>query len=81
MKLQEFKSKLENSSQLNFRLANGEEIPAHFHITEVGQISRKFIDCGGTLRQNSKINFQLYVAEAIDHRLSPTKLLGIVKKS
>lgn len=81
MRLQAFKSKLENLSQLKFKLENGEEIPAHFHITEVGEISRKFIDCGGTLRENSKINFQLYVADDVDHRLAPSKLLGIVRKS
>jgi len=81
MRLQTFKSKLENMSQLKFKLENGEEIPAHFHITEVGEISRKFIDCGGTLRENSKINFQLYVADDVDHRLAPSKLLGIVRKS
>jgi hypothetical protein len=81
MKLQTFKSKLETLSRLNFKLENGEKIPAHFHITEVGEITRKFIDCGGTLREDSKINFQLYVADDVDHRLSPTKLLGIIRKS
>ena len=81
MKLQTFKSQLQKLSRLKFKLENGEEIPAHFHITEVGEITRKFIDCGGTLREDSKINFQLYVADDVDHRLSPTKLLGIIRKS
>lgn len=81
MKLQAFKSQLEKLSQLKFKLENGQEIAAHFHITEVGEITRKFIDCGGTLRENSKINFQLYVADDVDHRLSPTKLLAIIRKS
>jgi len=81
MKLHTFKSNLEKLNQLKFKLENGKEIPAHFHITEVGEITRKFIDCGGTLREDSKINFQLYVADDVDHRLSPSKLLGIIRKS
>ena len=81
MKLSEFKEALNAMDKLEFKLENGEIIPPHFHVTEVGKLSRYFIDCGGTVRENSVINFQLYVADDVDHRLEPKKLKGIVRKS
>lgn len=81
MKLSEFKSILTQNDQLDFRLENGERVPAHFHITEVGSIDKKFIDCGGQLRNEQKISFQLYVANDVDHRLSSKKLESIVDLS
>ena len=54
-------------------------VPAHFHITEVGNIMRNFIDCGGVQRQENKINLQLWVDSDTDHRLKPTNLLNILQ--
>ena len=54
-------------------------MPAHFHITEVGNITRNFIDCGGVQRQENKLNLQLWVASDTDHRLDPTNLLNILQ--
>lgn len=79
MKISEFKSQLASMQSLSFRLPNGETIPAHFHITEVGKVTKNYIDCGGTVREESKVNFQLWIANDIDHRLSPSKLLGIIE--
>ncbi len=79
MKISEFKSQLALMQSLSFRLPNGESIPAHFHITEVGKITKNYIDCGGTMREESKVNFQLWIADDIDHRLSPSKLMGIIE--
>jgi hypothetical protein len=62
-------------------LPNHSFVPAHFHITEVGLITKNFIDCGGTVRQEKVINFQLWEANDFDHRLAPNKLLGIIEKS
>lgn len=31
-----------------FKLENGNSVPEHFHVTEVGIITKDFIDCGGT---------------------------------
>ena len=31
-----------------------------FHITEVGQVNKRFIDCGGTKRDEKLISFQLF---------------------
>ena len=38
-----------------FILPDGEQIPAHFHITEVGHVTKRFIDCGGTLHDRRDV--------------------------
>lgn len=81
MKLSEFRNHLSKLSNIRFELENGELVPQHFHVTEVGQINKKFIDCGGTLRDEIKINFQLWQAEDYDHRLSAEKLNNIIQLS
>lgn len=81
MKLSNVKSTLPSLSELKFELEDGTAVPAHFHVTEVGLINKKFIDCGGKLREENVANFQLWSAMDHDHRLAPTKLLGIIKKS
>ena len=80
MKLSEFKSSLSQITQLKLMLPNGTAIPAHFHVTELALISKNFIDCGGVARVERKVTFQLWVANDIDHRLTPFKWLGIIKK-
>lgn len=81
MKLSEFKKSLETTKQLLITLPDGTLVPSHFHVTEVGLITKSFIDCGGVLRQEQKINFQLWDANDYDHRLHPEKLVNIVTLS
>ena len=81
MKLSEIKSTLEKLSEVKFQLPNGEFVPQHFHITEVGIITRNFIDCGGTMRSEQSVNFQLYEAGDYDHRLGAKKLYDIITLS
>lgn len=81
MKLSEIKKHLNQLDTIEFKLPNGELVPRHFHVTEVGKVSKTFIDCGGTLRQESVINFQLWEADDYDHRLHPNKLLNIITLS
>ncbi len=81
MKLLEFKSLLSKMRGITFRMPNGETIPAHFHITEAGVVTKRFIDCGGTRRTESKIVFQIWVAGDIEHRIMADKLLGIIDLS
>lgn len=81
MKLSEIKSILIDLPSLDFELENGTKVPDHFHVTEVGQISKNFIDCGGVIRSEKLVNFQLWNANDTDHRLKPTKLLNIIKLS
>ncbi|MBP6385914.1 MAG: hypothetical protein KA327_04780 [Pseudarcicella sp.] len=78
MKLKEFKTALSKLQKIDFELENGTAIPAHFHITEIGNINKKYIDCGGTFREDNTINFQLWYANDTAHRLSTTKLLEII---
>lgn len=81
MKLSEVKKVLKNIEKVTFQLPNGSFVPTHFHVTEVGLISKHFIDCGGTVRKENVINFQLWSANDYEHRLQPKKLLDIIELS
>jgi hypothetical protein len=81
MKLSEVKAKLNALDTIAFQLPNGDLVPNHFHVTEVGKISKHFIDCGGTVRNEEVVNFQLWNADDYDHRLHPEKLLHIIELS
>ena len=74
-----FKQTLRELDTLKFQLPNGEFVPTHFHITEVGNITRNFIDCGGVQRKENKLNLQLWVASDTDHSLDTTNLLNILQ--
>ena len=71
MHLNQFKEALKIVNTLRFRLPNGQLIPPHFHITEVGESTKKFIDCGNTVREEKYIVFQLWHDQDTSHRLSP----------
>ena len=81
MKLSEFKLYLKNSKKVEFQLPNGNYVPPHFHVTEVGLNSKKFIDCGRNIRNSKKVNFQLWSADDYNHKISPEKLLNIIEIS
>lgn len=81
MKLSDVKSALETVEEVRFSLPNGQLVPIHFHVTEIGAVTRHFIDCGGTERIEKKVNFQLWEADDFDHRLAPQKLINIIKLS
>jgi len=81
MKLNEFKKHLNELTEISFKLPNGELVPSHFHVTEVGGIEKNFIDCGGTIRNEMLVNFQLWEANDYDHRLHPEKLINIIELS
>ena len=81
MKLSEIKKQLQQLKMIAFQLPNGELVPSHFHVTEVGKISKHFIDCGGVVRKEEVVNFQLWEAEDYNHRLHPEKLLHIIELS
>lgn len=81
MKLSEVKQSLANSDSVNFLLPDGSFVPAHFHVTEIGLVTKHFIDCGGTVRTEKVANFQLWDANDTDHRLKPKKLLSIIDLS
>jgi hypothetical protein len=81
MKLSEIKAILPNLENVEFQLADGSFVPEHFHVTEVGSIEKNFIDCGGTIRKETVVNFQLWNANDLEHRLKPGKLLKIIQLS
>ncbi|MDG1330557.1 MAG: DUF6428 family protein [Flavobacteriaceae bacterium] len=81
MTLSEIKNHLKDIKKIGFQLPDGSLVPSHFHVTEVGKITKNFIDCGGTLRHEEIVNFQLWNANDYDHRLRPEKLIEIIALS
>lgn len=80
MKLSELKAVLRAHPMVHsrFLLPNGEQIPAHFHITEVGRVAKKFVDCGGTFREGETCVLQTYVADDFEHRLQAGRFADIL---
>src|SRR5437868_11722068 len=67
---------------VRFILPDGDAIPAHFHVTEVGHVTRHFIDCGGKIRLLESCLLQTWVPEGgMDHRLTTNKLAKILELS
>ena len=81
MKISEVKQILSNAEGVNFKLESGQFVPEHFHVTEVGVITKDFIDCGGTVRHERVANFQLWDADDHEHRLKAGKLMDIISLS
>lgn len=81
MKLSDLKKQLSTLAAVNFVMPNGTLVPQHFHVTEVGLVTKNFIDCGGTIRHEQVVNFQLWEANDVEHRLAPQKLLNIIALS
>lgn len=67
------------SAEVRFILPDGGLIPAHAHITEVGRVDKRFIDCGGTKRADSHCLLQTWVADDVEHRLQADKLARILQ--
>ncbi len=81
MKISDMKQKLAEMKAVNFKLPDGSYLPSHFHVTEIGLVTRHFIDCGGVERKETIANFQLWEADDYDHRLAPQKFLHILNLS
>src|SRR5277367_4359607 len=84
MKLSELKTLLSRSPEagLRFTLPGGRKVPADFHVTEVGHSTRKFMDCGGTVRFSETCVLQVWRTDAdAEHRLGAGKLAAILKLS
>ena len=70
-----------SSACIGFQLPNGHLVPRHFHVTEVGKVTKDYIDCGGKVRSEAVVSFQLWEENDYDHRLHPDKLLNIIEMS
>ena len=82
MKLSEIKNHLNGLATLSFQLRDGAFVPENFHVTEVGLITKDFIDFGGAIRKETVVNDQLWEdSNDEDHRLKPEKLLKIIELS
>ncbi|WP_130857901.1 DUF6428 family protein [Olivibacter jilunii] len=81
MKLSKIKEILPALENVEFQLTDGTPVPEHFHVTEIGMVTKHFIDCGGTIRNEKIVNFQLWNAHDYQHRLKPAKLLNIIRLS
>lgn len=79
MKIKELHTALNYLDELQFVLPNGNKVPAHFHLTEIGKVDKHFVDCGGTERKEQTISMQLWTSIDYHHRLQPHKLKGIVE--
>lgn len=64
---------------VHLMLPDGDFVPAHFHVTEVGRVRKDFIDCGGTIRSATSCVLQVWVADDLAHRLDTSKLAGILR--
>ncbi|HSP44111.1 MAG TPA: DUF6428 family protein, partial [Luteolibacter sp.] len=82
MTLAKLKSLLASHPEHHFRLRlpDGAPVPVSFHITEVGRVHKEFLDCGGTRRERTTCQLQVWVGEDYDHRIETRKMAGILDK-
>jgi Family of unknown function (DUF6428) len=78
MILSELKSALRTTEYPVILQMDGKPIAPHYHLTEAGHKTKSFVDCGGTLRKEERITFQVWVANDYDHRLTSAKWLSII---
>jgi hypothetical protein len=81
MNLAEFQTLLNAHPDKTLRLTlpDGRAVAAEFHVTEVGHVTKRFIDCGGTVRSVESVTLQTWVAENdAAHRLTAGKLAKII---
>lgn len=64
-----------------FITPDGQRVPAHFHITEVGHLAKSFIDCGGKRHVTESCVLQVWVADDVEHRLRASKLMAIFERA
>jgi len=62
-----------------FVLPNGDYVPQHAHVTEVGHVVRNFIDCGGLTGKEEKVVLQTHVGNDTDHRLRSDRFAKILR--
>jgi Family of unknown function (DUF6428) len=81
MKLRELQSMLAEHPNTfpRFVLPDGDYVPAHAHVTEVGHLVRNFIDCGGLTGKEEKVVLQTHLGDDTDHRLRSDRLAKILR--
>ena len=83
MKLSELKTLLSSNLDKHFQLKLPDEsnVPQSFHITEVGLVTKTFIDCGGKVHKIETCQLQAWIGPDIDHRIEARKMLDILEIS
>jgi hypothetical protein len=81
MKLSDLRAVLENHPNTlpRFLLPNGDSIPPHAHITEVGHVVKNFIDCGGVTGRSESVVLQTHVGRDTEHRLASGRFAKILE--
>ncbi len=80
MKLSQFTELLQAHPAKPFRLVlpGQNTVPVSFHITEVGHVTKRFIDCGGRLHTVQTCQLQAWLGDDTDHRLLAGKMAGVL---
>ena len=80
MKISDLRSALEQHPATfpRFILPDGDYIPAHAHVTEVGHVAKNFIDCGGVTGRTETVVLQTHVGKDVDHRLRSDRFAKIL---
>jgi hypothetical protein len=60
-------------------LPDGRRVPAEFHVTEAGTVTKDSIDCGGTRRRRVTAQLQTWTGRDAAHRLSTDRLARILE--
>jgi Family of unknown function (DUF6428) len=81
MKLSDLRAALEQHPDTlpRFVLPDGDYIPAHAHVTEVGHVLKNFIDCGGVMGKSETVLLQTHVGQDTDHRLRSDRFAKILQ--
>lgn len=81
MKLADLHAVLEKHPDIfpRFILPNGDYIPAHAHVTEIGHVVKNFIDCGGAMGKSETVLLQTHVGHDTDHRLKSDRFAKILQ--
>jgi Family of unknown function (DUF6428) len=80
MKLSHLRATLERHPETfpRFVLPDGDYIPAHAHVTEVGHVAKNFIDCGGVTGRSETVLLQTHVGQDVEHRLRSDRFAKIL---
>ena len=81
MKLSNLRALLERYPDTfpRFVLPDGDCIPSHAHVTEVGHVAKNFIDCGGVIGKTETVLLQTHVGGDVEHRLRSDRFAKILR--
>jgi hypothetical protein len=81
MQLHDLKTALRKHPETSprFVLPDGDKIPAHAHVTEVGHALKNFIDCGGMTGKTEVVLLQTHVGDDTEHRLTSERFAKILE--